>query len=248
MQYLLDTTDTIVKGVGFPFYGGLHIAWLIAAVLFFAVSAIVYRKCTEKGRVILRKGVALAIVADEIFKMAVLFAGGNYMVDYLPVHLCSINIFLIAYHAWKGGKVLDNYLYTVGIPGALVALLFPSWSELPGYNLMCIHSFTVHILLAGYPLMLFLGGEIKPNVKLVPRCVALLGGLALIALVFNLVFDTNFMFLMSASEGNPLKLFENMWGSHLWGFAVIIPAVIVVMHAPILLYRKWKEKKQTASA
>jgi len=243
MQYLLDTTDTIVEGVGFPFYGKLHVLWLIAAVLFFAVTGLAYRKLDEKGRAVLRKCVALAIIADELFKMAVLFIGGNYLVDYLPIHLCSINIFLIAFHAFKGGKVLDNYLYTVGIPGALVALLFPSWNELPAYNLMCIHSFTVHILLAGYPLMLFIGGDIRPDIRKVPGCVLLLGGLALVALGFNLVFDTNFMFLMSASAGNPLKLFEDMWGSHLWGFVVIIPAVIVLMHGPVMLVRKLKTAK-----
>ena len=248
MQYLLATTETIPEGMGFELYGGLHIKWLIASVVLLLWGCVLYRHLQDKGRDRMRKIVSLLIVADEIFKMAVLFIGGNYRWDYLPLHLCSINIFLIAYHAFRGGRVLDNYLYTVGIPGALVALLFPSWTSLPGCSLMALHSFTVHILLAGYPLMMLAGGDIRPDIRKVPGCVALLVALALVALGANLLMDTNFMFLMWADEGNPLKVFESMWGSHLWGFAVILPAVVAAMHGPIVLYRKWKKKKPAIQA
>ena len=238
VKYILETSDTIPDGVGFAHYGSLHCFWLgVAAVVLVAVC-ILYRRLDTNKRCVMRKTVALLIIANELFKMAVLLIGGNYEWHYLPLHLCSINIILIAFHALRGGKVLGNYLYTVGIPGALVALLFPTWNRLPAINLMCIHSFTVHIQLVCYPLMLFFGGDIRPDIRKVPACLLLLGGLALVALGCNLLLDTNFMFLMYAGAGNPLKLFEDLWGNHLWGFAVIIPAVIAVMHVPILVYRR----------
>ena len=107
---------------------------------------------------------------------------------------------------------------------------------------MLIHSFTVHILLALYPIVLTVGGDIRPDVKELPKTLVLLVALAVVALVFNLIFDTNFMFLMYASKGNPLYWFDQNWGSHLLGYPVLITAVIVVMHAPWVIYRKCKKK------
>ena len=52
----------------------------------------------------------------------------------------------------------------------------------------------------------------------------------------NLLLDTNYMFLMYADPGNPLYLFEQMWGNHLYGFPILITAVLIVrLSNPCLL-------------
>lgn len=247
MNYWLETAGTIQKGVGFSHFDGLHMSWLAVFLLFTLGLCSLYRSGSPGRRKALRRTMAAAIVGDELFKTALLFIGGNYNANYLPLHLCSINIILIAIHAFKPGRVLDNFLYGVCIPGALAALLFPSWTSLPFANFMHIHSFTVHILLAAYPIMLTAGGDIKPDVKQIPRCLALLAGLAGVALVFNLIFGTNFMFLMDAEPGNPLYWFAQRFGSHLWGFAVLVPAVLAVMYAPVVFLGKGLRKSSSPS-
>ena len=135
-------------------------------------------------------------------------------------------------------------LYTVGIPGAMAALLFPSWTRLPLGNFMHLHSFTVHILLAMYPITLGLSGELAPSLKKLPQYLLWLVGMAIPIYGINLLLDTNFMFLMYAEEGNPLYLFEQMWGNHLLGFPVLITAVLIVMYAPMEIFRAIKRKKR----
>lgn len=243
-SYWLETTGSIKKGVGFSHFDALHLGWLAVFAVFTMALCLYYRRQDAAGRGRLRKGMACAIVADELFKMAVLFIGGNYTKNYLPLHLCSINIFLIAYHAWKPGKVLDNFLYTVCIPGALAALLFPSWTKLPLANCMHIHSFTIHILLAAYPIMLLAGGDIRPDYRKIPRVLTLLACLAAVAQAVNLWLGTNYMFLMEAEKGNPLQWFEKAFGSHLIGFAVLIPLILVVMYLPWVCIRR----RQSAAA
>ena len=105
-------------------------------------------------------------------------------------------------------------------------------------NFMYLHSFTVHILLMAYPIMLCAGGDLKPEAKYIPKCVALLGTLALVALGANLVFGTNFMFLMYAPRNNPLYFFQKQFGSHLVGFAVLLPVVFGMMYLPLTLREK----------
>ena len=241
MKYWFDTVETIPEGVGFSHYSGIHLAWIIGGVALMLLLGLCYRSRTAEQRGILRKILALAVVADEIFKMVMLTLGGRYLPDYLPLHLCSVNIILIAVHAWRPSVTLDNFLYTVGIPGALAALLFPSWTSLPLGNFMHIHSFTVHILLVAYPVMLLFGGDLKLSWRFIPRCIGLLSVLAVVALAVNLLLDTNFMFLMFAEPGNPLYTFEQLCGDHRIGFAVLIPVILLVMYLPLELVRKLKK-------
>ena len=240
MQYFLDTTGTIPSGVGFSQFGLLHLVWLFIFAVVTVSCILLYKRLSEKGKRNWKITVAILLLADELFKMIMLFIGGRYTFDYLPLHLCSINIFIIAIHAWKPSKVLGGYLYTVGIPGATAALLFPSWTALPLGNFMHLHSFTVHILLAMYPIVIFVGGDVKPEIKKVPQYLFVLIAMAVPIYFVNLLLNTNFMFLMEADPGNPLYLFEQMWGNHLYGFPVIIVGVILVMYLPLLFVKKRK--------
>lgn len=241
MEHFWKTVEVIPEGIGFAHYGALHLCWLAAFAVLAILNCILYRKLGQKGRKIWRIVVASLLVLDEIYKQIPLFVNGLFTLGYLPLHLCSINIFVIAFHALKPTKSVGNYLYTVCIPGAMAALLFPTWNALPGANYMLIHSFTVHILLALYPIVLTVSGEIKPELKELPKALLLLTGLAAFALICNLLMDANFMFLMYADPGNPLYLFKELWGSHLLGFPVIITGVLLVMHTPWLIAKKIKK-------
>jgi hypothetical protein len=50
------------------------------------------------------------------------------------------------------------------------------------------------------------------------------------------------MFLMEPDKGNPLELFEQLLGNHLWGFPILLPVVMFLMYLPILLVDKLKKK------
>ena len=241
MEHFWETVEIIPKGIGFAHYGPVHLGWLGAFAVLVVLNCILYRKLGPKGRKIWRLVVAALLVLDEIYKQIPLFILGLFTLEYLPLHLCSINIFVIAIHAIRPTKALGNFLYTVCIPGAMAALLFPTWNALPAANYMLIHSFTVHILLALYPIVLTAAGDIRPELRELPKALLILVGLAALALVCNLLMDANFMFLMYAEEGNPLYLFEQLWGSHLLGFPVIIVGILLVMHTPWAIARRFKK-------
>lgn len=237
MQYFSSTIETIPPGLGFPLFGAVHLAWL---ALFFAAAvfcSLLYRRLSREKRRRMRLVFAVLLLADEAFKTVCLLAAGNYLFTYLPLHLCSINIILIVIHAPRPSRLLGSFLYTVCIPAAAAALLFPTWTSLPPANFMHLHSFTVHILLAVYPIMLTAGGDIRPRLREVPYCLGLLAVLAVLIYPVNLLLDTNFMFLMYAPEGNPLAWFESTLGNHLIGYPVLIAAVVAVMFLPVVLAR-----------
>lgn len=241
--HFFETTDSIAEGLGFSYFDNLHIGWLIVLVLTVVLNCLFYRKMNGKARDRWRKVIAWLLVADELFKIGILTYAGRYTAGYLPFHLCSINIFMILFHVYRPTAVVDNFLYTVCIPGAMAALLFPSWSALPLTSGMHLHSFTVHILLFMYPVVLTINGDIKPDIKQLLKSLGLLVLMAIPIYGINLLLDTNFMFLMSADPGNPLYFFETIWGSHLLGFPVIIAGVLLVLYGPLLLYKKLRKKE-----
>ena len=242
MKYFWETVASIEEGVGFNYYDGTHIAWILAFVAFAIITSIIYRKSDSKQRDRIRKLFALLIVLDEIFKQYGLIAHGLWTTGYLPLHLCSINIFIIAYHVFKPNKTIDNFLYAVCVPGAIAAILAPTWVELPVLNFMHIHSFTVHILLATYPIMLVAGKDIYVDIKEVPKAILFTAILAIPIYFVNVLLNENYMFLMKADAGNPLLYFEEWFGNHLIGVPVIESAVILVLYGPFYIYRHLKNK------
>ena len=249
MSYFFDTIETIPDGVGFQQFGALHLIWLFWGIALIMVNCFWYRKLGDNGRRKWRTTVALLIVADEVFKVVMLLVGGRYSAEYLPLHLCSINIFIIAIHARKPTQLLSGFLYTICIPGAAAALLFPSWTSLPLINFMHVHSFTVHIMLIMYPIVLFTAGELTPSFKQLHKYLLLLITMAVIVYFINIILETNFMFLMYAEEGNPLYVFQQMWGNHLYGYPLILFGVLFVMYLPLIIYefkKRRSSKKKTA--
>ena len=123
MEHFWDTVDTIGEGFGFSLFGARHLVTLALYIGFAALSCKLYKAADEKKRAQLRGLFAVLLLADEAFKQIGLQIGGNFNWDYLPLHLRSINIFLIALYAWKPSRLLDNFLYFICIPAATAALL-----------------------------------------------------------------------------------------------------------------------------
>ncbi len=238
------TKDNIPEGVGFQTFGLTHILWLLAGLLFCVAVCIFYHKLSEDKRKTMRTVLGAYIFLQEIAKNLVLILLGEFSWGYLPFHLCGINILLIFFDIIKQTKVVRSFLYYFSIPGAALALLFPNWTDMPVWNFFHIHSFTIHILLVLYPMLLITTNQVSTDLKSALRGTALLVAMAIPVYGLNLLWDTNFMFLMEPDSGNPLGLFEKLLGSHLWGFPILLPVVILVMYIParILTNRKTSSK------
>ena len=242
VEYFWDSGFTVPDGVGFSLFGGGHLFWIALWLFLCGVLGYAYSKWSDGKRLLCRRILAILLLADELFKVISTVATGRFQLDYLPLHLCSINIFLILADAWRPSDSLREILYAVCLPGAFFALLFPGWSYLPLWNGLCIHSFTVHILLFFYPFLLICGGfrpKFSRCLKLLPLCLLVVAGVY----CFNQVFGTNFMFLSYAGEGNPLSLFEAALGSpgYLAGIPILCALCWLVLYGGRALLDKVKK-------
>lgn len=187
--------------------------------------------------------IAATVITMETVKNIVAFAIDDFGIGHLPFHLCGINVLLVTFCIFKRTKTVENFLYYIGIPGAMLALLTPDWTKMPCLNFFHIHSFVIHMFLVLYSFVLVASGDLKPDFKSMPKCILLLVCFAILALILNLIFDTNFMFLMNTAGIGFLQIFEDIFGAHQWAFPILLPIVMQTMAVPMLIANKIKKLK-----
>ena len=242
--YTQETMDKINPDyLRFEHFSPLHLGLIAVFVLIIIAAMLCYRKLGEKERQKFLNVMAVLLILDEIWKHAFTIATGQWEYGFIPLHLCSINIFVCVWHTLKRDDISAEMLYALCAPGALIALIMPTWTNLPLWNAMSLHSNSVHVLLAMYPMLLLAGG-FKPSVKRLPKVALILICEVVPVFFINKILGTNFFFL-NGTAGNPLlKLLAEIFGKELYfiGLPFILAVVWAAMYLPWYIAEKKKTK------
>jgi len=244
MEHFFLLGEDLPENIGIQMYGVEHLAWLAAAAVACVALCLIYRRRTQPDRLRMGLVIAVIITALQIWRIIFQINGGVFGMDYLPFHLCDVAQALVLIHAIRGGKLIGEFLYCLGLSGAACALIFPDWTRYPILNIQSLQSFITHILLTAYIIMMVAGGEIRPNAKRLPKCVLMLLAFAVPIYIFNKVFDTNFFFANYPSPGSPLEPFESLLGNpgYLLGIIPILAVLWVVLYLPFEVARRHRRK------
>ena len=169
-----------------------------------------------------------------VVEKVVLALTGHLNVYSLPFHLCELAPLLYLLFAWRHWDWLGQVLYTLCLPGAAAALLFPDWSAYPQWNFMNLNSFLVHGLLILFPILQLVEHTIRPRLGALWKVWLFLAVLVPPMWLFNHAFGTNYLFLNAASPNSPLTWILGFTGPawYLLGYALLGLAVMVVMLLP----------------
>lgn len=245
MNPYLATKYTVMEGYGHPLFSLVHMATLLFIAVFITFFLRFYMKCDEKKRSMILKVIAVLLLIDELVKDVNAIITGQWNWNLLPLHLCSVNIFIIFIDAFRPSSYARNYLYAVCIPASISALVFPSWmTSLPYWGLMSMHSWTVHIMLLLYPLLL-LGGGFVPSLHcfLTRRVLVPFALFLAFDYFFNYAFNTDFFFLRNGGEDNPLSFFESILPDPLYLMFVIFLLALMVSFMYLIAHLVKKYRK-----
>ena len=103
------------------------------SALFILGLAMWYRRAGARTRRHILVGVTAALLADEAALLLGMALTGQWNWSYLPLHLCSINVFVCLYNTVTDRSWCKEELYALCIPGAMLALLCPSWRDVPSW-------------------------------------------------------------------------------------------------------------------
>ena len=218
----------------YPLYGKIHLIELALSLVFIVGMALWYRRSSASARRRILVGVTIALLADEAALLLGMALTGQWNWSYLPLHLCSINVFVCLYNTLTDQNWCKEELYALCIPGAALALLCPSWLDVPSWwTLINLHSISIHALLVLYPVLLVVRGY-RPSARRAPQVLAFLFGSALPIYFLNKPLNTNFYFLNNPYGNVITSAFTRMLGEkyYILGFLPAIAVALCLMYLP----------------
>jgi hypothetical integral membrane protein (TIGR02206 family) len=237
--------DTLCQNQeGISLWGSVHMAWLGTGLWVYLCLARIYRNAPPHLQRRLRLGMAGTLGALELTRTLVLAMNGAYDVYSLPLHLCGLSLFVVIYHAIRQTPFSGQFLYALGMPGALLALVFPDWIDYPPLCTLSILSFSIHILLVLYPAVLLASGDLRPEPTLLPKCFLSLLALAGVVYLFDRRFDANYMFLLRPAPHSPLSWFAGWLGipGYVLGFLPMLALVWLILYGLPWLYVRCRRR------
>ena len=224
------------EAAGFGLFSSAHGLYLAVAALSALLLCLFYRHLDGERRRRLRLALASSALALQLLRAVLLIISGNYTIGRLPLHLCAMAVYISFFHALRGGRLLGQFLYAFCMPGAAAALLFPDWSYYPALHFMTVSSFVLHILVFCYVLMQVSGGDIRPDIKSLPQCLGVMLAIAIPVYVFDVLTNTNYLFLNWPSPASPLELFAFLGRpGYVLGYLPLIAVVWLVLYLPFIL-------------
>ena len=224
------------EAAGFGLFSSAHGLYLAVAALSALLLCLFYRHLDGERRRRLRLALASSALALQLLRAVLLIISGNYTIGRLPLHLCAMAVYISFFHALRGGRLVGQFLYAFCMPGAAAALLFPDWSYYPALHFMTVSSFVLHILVFCYVLMQVSGGDIRPEGKSLPQCLGVMLAIAIPVYVFDVLTNTNYLFLNWPSPASPLELFAFLGRpGYVLGYLPLIAVVWLVLYLPFIL-------------
>jgi uncharacterized membrane protein YwaF len=239
---------------GFATLGGPHICMLVCcmaagAVLVFLTEKPGYVSMFASGAAGRQgdagacpapvKAAAVALIALEAAQDAyLLITGVEPVMEHLPLHLCSLGIFVNLYGAFSQSRLsaaLREISLMLIAPGAVFALLFPDWTYMPLLSALSVIGFISHTLLVAVPLMMLRAGAVRPAVRHSWYPLAFLAVVSPPVFLFDRVFGYNYLFLRSPVEGTPLAWWAARLGEpgYLLGVLLMILALLALEYAAV---------------
>lgn len=238
--------DEIPSSLQLSLYGTQHLIWLGALLVASLIISFMYKALKPRQRSKFKKQLAWFIILFELLRQIIYIQLGRYEWGLLPLHLCGITEFTIFIYAYTNNKYVKESLYSLGIVGALMALLFADWLIYPVLHFQSIHSFVQHGALFTFVLMLLVSGELRPNARHLP--VVFMGLVLMVIPIYflNHVLNTNFFFVNYPSPGSPLVLFEQIAGNP--GYIALTIGLLLVVWIVMYLPFKGSGRKRYKEA
>ena len=232
---------------GFKTFGPEHLLWL---VILAAAGTAVYRAASIQNgqestarRERLMLAAAVLPVLGRVLPALYEIRKGIYGPDSLPLHVCSMAgygcllHFVLSRRARRSVQVLSELLFYPGLPGALLALLFPGWGWCRPFSFLSICEFLGHGGIVLYVLLRLRDGGICPSLKRAWIPVLFCVLYACLMLPFDLASGMNYGFLLVPSPDSPLSGIAAVAGNgagYYAGYALLVLGLMAASYALVL--------------
>ena len=238
MKYFWTHKDNIPEGMGYGQFTKQHCFWLVLTALFTLAYVLGYGHADPAGKSFLLKAAGIVLILIDAVKMVLIGCSDVKLSEYLPLEICSFAAYFIVADAFfPGHAMIGDMLVTLFLPGALMAVFFPTTSTLPSFNFYTIHQFLYHGLLIAYITARFVCGEIPLTYPHVWTSIFNIILIAAAVYVIDTAFDKNFMFL-KGTYGNPmLEAIRRISGDGIAYTGGLVCFCIIMIHVFFVIFK-----------
>ena len=173
------------------------------------------------------RAMGAALVLSLAATMAMMAAQGRAR-EAIPLHLCGLSALAAASVAFGARGFVLDFLWYLGLPGALLALIFPAPAISRWQTALNLSYAATHALIVLIPLSVMARGA-RPGRESAPVVLIALQCAGIAAFAANRALGTDFMFLCAPPAGTPLE------AVFAWGFLPYLGALEGLMLACCLL-------------
>lgn len=216
---------------GFKLFEFEHIMALIIILFCLILAIILFRKLKAESRIVILRIVAVILPVLELWKIIMLITCNRMSVGHLPLHLCSMTIFVYPVIAFMYEGRLRETLAEISVitllPAAISALVFPDWNMYPIINFYSLHAFVWHSLQVLFPILCIINGWVVPKVKNIWKNTVFVVAYAIVVGLFDWKMHCNYGFLKSPVAGTPLEWLYNTFGAYGYLESLLILVTVV---------------------
>ena len=226
----------------------IFIALMPATAVLLAFLA--YKLSPHKADILIKVLSVLVLLAETLQDILLTSEGGNIL-NYLPLHLCNLGIFVNLLASFPKGKARSFFAevsLTLIAPGALFAVITPGWNYRPLLSWLPLLCFFTHILLVAIPVMMFIRGYCRPSFRHFHYPYLFLLAAAIPIYIFDRTFDRNYMYLLYPESDSPLEWMESFMGNpgYLMGVLIMLGLILVVLYSVLEIINRLRSKGSKA--
>ena len=227
-------------GEPFVFFGTPHITVLV--ILALAILSLFWlRNAGERAKNSVRIGLGVILLVNELAWHLWNFAIGKWTLQtMLPLHLCSVLVFVSAFMLLTRSKGMYEFVYFLGIGAAIQAVLTPDLGVYGFPHFRFFQTFISHcsIVLAAFYMTLVDG--LRPTWRSMLN--VLVGGniYMLIVTGINLLLGSNYMFTLHVPETPSLLDLLGPWPWYLLATEAVAGLVFLILYAPFAI-KDWRD-------
>jgi hypothetical integral membrane protein (TIGR02206 family) len=247
LEYFWKYETDIPEGLGTPNFGMVHFSWIAAAFLLIVAILLIYRRQSPGTRLRMQKVLVVLIVILQTSQWLWAAIIGHYnVVDMLPLHLCSMTVWVEVAGVFSGRTMFKEFCYALGMPGALASVLTPDWYSYPFVSYQYLQAALGHTLLVLIPVLWVWGDGFRPDYRRLPKLFGLLVLFAIPVALINWLLGSNYLFICQAPKDTPLELFENWFGNpgYLIPLIALIFIIWTILYLPWVIKSRIREKRQ----
>ncbi len=238
------------KAVGM--FSTTHIISIFACLFLIVLAVVLTRNMKKQTYFTMLKVFSVVLTCLELFKIIWSIANGQTGLNaWMPLYFCSLFIYSLWLTWFKNKEIRDfglSFIAMAGVIAGLAFIIFPttSFNNYPIWHFQCLYSMLYHSTFVYSSIMLFRTKAVEINYKLSLKYIIFCLIFMILAIIINVNFNSNLMFLNNPSV-IPIPILRTIYNfSHLL-YTTIIMVVYMLMALVTGVYKifshSYKHKK-----